>query len=72
MVFKRLGGVNEEFFSFFCSVGIYMVWILCNFVFLLSPGKMNINYYMCTGEDPALDPYKTKKVYISLKFNSMN
>ena len=32
------------------------------FIYIMIPGKMPINYYICTGEDPDVDPYTFKKV----------
>ena len=41
---------------------------------MIIPGKLGINYYMCTGEDPRSDYYSTKKVskvsYISFCYKT--
>ena len=44
-----------------------MFWILYDLVFMLLPGKMSLNYYMCTGEDPDKDFYRYKKVLIVIR-----
>ena len=30
---------------------------------MLSPGKHGVNFYMCSGEDPRIDPYDYGKVF---------
>ena len=44
----------------YLSVGIWS--ILYGITFMIIPGKLGTNYYMCTGEDPRSDYYSTKKV----------
>ena len=61
-VFKSFGRIDEDFFAFFTTILIFLVWIAFDFVYMYLPGKKGINYYMCTGEDPAIDEYQYKKV----------
>ena len=63
-IFKGLVGIDEDFFARFSLILITMFWILYALVFMLLPGKMSLNYYMCTGEDPDKDFYQYKKVLI--------
>ena len=63
-IFKGLVGIDEDFFACFSLILITMFWILYALVFMLLPGKMSLNYYMCTGEDPDKDFYQYKKVLI--------
>ena len=48
--------------TFICST-ISMITILIGFLFMLSPGKHGVNFYMCSGEDPRIDPYDYGKVF---------
>ena len=66
-VFKGFGGIDEDFFARFSLILITMFWILYDLVFMLLPGKMSLNYYMCTGEDPDKDFYQYKKVLIVIR-----
>ena len=61
-VYKSYGLMVEEFFACFCSLVIFMGWVIFGFIFMMLPGKKGINYYMCTGENPENDPYSQKKV----------
>ena len=47
----------------YLSVGIWS--ILYGISFMIIPGKLGTNYYMCTGEDPRSDYYTTKKYPIN-------
>ena len=46
-------GCNDQFFNFFlnaCVFGASFTMALLNNVV---PGRMSLNYYICTGEDPS-------------------
>ena len=60
--FKSYIPINENFVALvtYMSVGIWS--LLYGITFMIIPGKLGINYYMCTGEDPRSDYYSTKKV----------
>ena len=57
--------MNEKLISVFCHVLISILWILYGLTYLALPGKMGLNYYMCTGDNPRVDPYDYKKVPIN-------
>ncbi len=57
--------MNEKLISVFCHVLISILWILYGLTYLALPGKMGLNYYMCTGDNPRVDPYDKKKVPIN-------
>ena len=61
-VFKSFGCIDEDFFALFSTLVVSMLWILIDILFMISPGKKGINYYMCTGENPRIDVYSHKKV----------
>ena len=61
-VYKSYIGLDEVFFARFCSLTILLLWLIYDITFMIMPGKMGINYYMCTGEDPRNDIYAYKKV----------
>ena len=58
-------GCNDQFFNTFLSILSFIT--SCTIAFLNNevPGKMGINYYMCTGEDPRDFKYLGSKVTVS-------
>ena len=45
-------GCNDQFFNIFLNILAFIVSFIIAFLNNEVPGKMGINYYMCTGEDP--------------------
>ena len=65
VVFKRFLPITTNIFqrSFVTQVLELGIWtLLYGITFMVMPGKLSTNYYMCTGEDPRNDYYTTKKV----------
>ena len=60
--FKSYVPINEDFLALVCysSVGVWTIFY--GITFMVMPGKLGTNYYMCAGEDPRNDYYTTKKV----------
>ena len=60
--FKSYAPINEDFLALVCysSVGVWTIFY--GITFMVMPGKLGTNYYMCAGEDPRNDYYTTKKV----------
>lgn len=66
-VWKNYFGIDEEFFARFCNLLVLILWVLYDIIFMTLPGKMPINYYMCTGQDPDIDPYTSNKVRLQIQ-----
>ena len=45
-------GCNDQFFNIFLNILAFIVSFIIAFLNNEVPGKMGLNYYMCTGEDP--------------------
>ena len=61
-VYKSVLPLNEDFAAR-VIYWIVSIWaFIYGLVFMKIPGKMPINYYMCTGKDPKTDFYTQKKV----------
>lgn len=71
-VFGGYIGLDEVFFARFCSMAIVMIWLMYGLVYMHIPGKMGINYYMCTGQDPRVDIHSHKKVSTKLTMSRTN
>lgn len=61
-VFKSVAPINEDFISRVVYLSVSLWAFLYGVIFMTLPGKMGINYYMCTGENPNVDYYSFKKV----------
>ena len=61
-VYKSVLPLNEDFFARVIYLIVSIWTFIYGLVFMEIPGKMPINYYMCTGEDPKTDFYTQKKV----------
>ena len=58
-------GCNDQFFNIFLNILAFIVSFIIAFLNNEVPGKMGINYYMCTGEDPRDFKYLGSKVTVS-------
>ena len=58
-------GCNDQFFNTFLSILSFITSCIIAFLNNEVPGKMGINYYMCTGEDPRDFKYLGSKVTVS-------
>ena len=63
--FKGYVPLNEDFLALVCYLSVGVWSILYGITFMVMPGKLGTNYYMCAGEDPRNDYYTTKKVKAS-------
>ena len=63
IVYKSVGVFNDDFFGWFLHLLSILFSFVAAFIKLYVPGKMGLNYYMCTGEDP--DPYSFQKSKVS-------
>lgn len=61
-MFKNFAPLDEDFFARFLFFNVGIMTGTFGLTFLYIPGKLNINHYICIGEDPAKDPYPFKKV----------
>ena len=64
-MYKGVAPIDEDFFAVVCYLSFSILATLYGLTFMIIPGKSGINYYMCTGEDPIIDPYSTKKFPIN-------
>ena len=64
IVLKNYGAVQDEFWSKYLNLSIFMYSTMISYFYLEIPGKYAINYYICAGLDPATDPYDYNKVLI--------
>ena len=64
-VFKGIIPIDEDFLAMVCYISIPLWCLLYGLVFMIIPGKYPINYYMCTGQDPIIDPYTASKYPIN-------
>ena len=58
--------MNEEFWSIYLNLSIFMYSILTSYFYMVIPGKYAINYYICAGLNPDVDPYDGDKVLFAL------
>ena len=63
--FKGYVPLNEDFLALVCYLSVGVWSILYGITFMVMPGKLGTNYYMCAGEDPRNDYYTTKRVKAS-------
>lgn len=45
-------GCSDEFFNIFLNMEVFWITFTLALLNNIVPGKMGINYYICTGEDP--------------------
>ena len=57
-------GCNDQFFNIFINILAFITSFIIAYLNNEVPGKMGINYYMCTGEDPRDFKYLGSKVTI--------
>ena len=55
--------MKEDLLVTVICLTISMITIMIGFLYMLSPGKHGVNFYMCLGEDPRIDPYDYGKVF---------
>ena len=65
-------GCNDQFFNTFINILAFVTSFIIAYLNNEVPGKMGINYYMCTGEDPRDFKYLGSKVTTYFKGLSFN
>ena len=55
-------GCNDKFFNIFINLFVFIAAFSIAFLHNMVPGRMSLNYFMCTGEDPADYQYMESKV----------
>ena len=68
LVLKNYAAVQEDFWSKFLNMSIFMYSCLTSYFYMVIPGKYAINYYICAGLNPNVDPYDEEKVVIFMLF----
>ena len=63
IVLKHYAAVQEDFWSKYLNLCIFMCTTMFSYFYMETPGKYAINYYICAGLDPDVDPYDYDKVY---------
>ena len=61
-VWKAFAPIDDKYFAIFLYILIPLWSLIYGIFYMVIPGKHGINYYMCTGENPANDTYDFKKV----------
>ena len=64
-IFKSVPPINEDLIARVIYLSVSIWCFLYGLTFMALPGKMALNYYMCSGEDPAVDFYSYNKVPIN-------
>ena len=62
IVYKSVAICHDDIFGIFIFLQSLVFSFAASFVNIDVPGKMGLNYYMCTGEDPKPYSYQGKKV----------
>ena len=65
-------GCNDQFFNTFINILAFVTSFIIAYLNNEVPGKMGINYYMCTGEDPRDYKYLGPKVTCSFFYHKPN
>ena len=66
MVVKKTVGIcSDDIFGFYFDMLVGIIAFITAFTYNVVPGKMGLNYYICTGEDPELFKTLGKKVSTS-------
>ena len=68
MVLKNYAAIQEDFWSIYLNLSIFMCSCLTGYFYMVIPGKYAINYYICAGLNPDVDPYDEEKVVIFMLF----
>lgn len=58
--------LDEDFFIRFLDIFIALTSFTASLIFMVIPGKMGVNYYMCIGEDPQIDSFNFGKVSLKM------
>ena len=62
IVYKSVGIFHDDFFGCFLHLLTFIFCLVAAFIKVYVPGKMGLNYYICTGENPEPYNYLGKKV----------
>ena len=62
MVLKNYAAIQEDFWSIYLNLSIFIYSCLTSYFYMVIPGKYAINYYICAGLNPDIDPYDEDKV----------
>ena len=68
IVYKSVGVFHDDFFGCFLHLLSFIFCLVAAFIKVYVPGKMGLNYYICTGENPEPYNYLGKKVLTSNVF----
>ena len=63
---KNWALVREDLLVYFVNISVTMIVFMIGLLYMLSPGKQGVNFYMCLGENPLVDPYDYGKVSICI------
>ena len=66
LIYKSVGVFHDDIFGLFLHLLSVVFCFVAAFMNNYVPGKMGLNYYICTGEDPEPYNYLGKKFPISL------
>ena len=55
-------GCNDKFFNIFINSFVFIAAFSIAILHNMVPGRMSLNYFMCTGEDPSDYQYMKPKV----------
>ena len=67
MVKKTVGICSDDIFGTYFDMLVGIIAFITAWIYNVVPGKMGLNYYVCTGEDPGPYKYLGKKVNKQLK-----
>ena len=62
IVYKSVGVFHDDIFGWFLHLLSLVFCFVAAFIKVYVPGKMGLNYYICTGEDPEPYSYLRSKV----------
>ena len=72
VVLKNYAAVQEDFWSIYLNLSIFMCSCLTSYFYMVIPGKYAINYYICAGLNPDIDPYDEDKVVMFVDLCKVN
>ena len=59
-------GCNDQFFNLFVNLFVFLTSFIVALINNEVPGRMSLNYLMCTGENPKRYEHLPKKVGLNL------